>query len=79
MEQQLDQEIDEVVVEQQVEQEADEVGLGVSDSSFNSYKPLEDESDLDYDPSRDRQVVSGVHLSRLHFEPRMYTCYGRIE
>jgi len=43
-----------MVVEQQVEQEADEVDLEVSDSSFNLGEEPEEESNPDYDPSRDR-------------------------
>ena len=39
--------------EQQVDQEVDEVELGVSSSSLDSGKEPEDESDPDYDPSRD--------------------------
>jgi len=53
VEQQLNQEINEAVVVQQVEQEADEVELGVSNSGFDSGEEPEDESDPDYDPSRD--------------------------
>jgi len=54
VEQRLDQEIDEVVVEQLVEQEAAEVESGLSNSSFYSGEESKDESDPDYDPSRDR-------------------------
>ena len=42
-----------MVVEQQVEQEVDEVYSGVSDSRFDLGEEPEDESDLDYDHSRD--------------------------
>jgi len=54
MEQQRDQEIDKMLVEQQVQKEDDEVGSGVSDRSFYSGVEPEDESDLNYDPSRDQ-------------------------
>jgi len=40
-------------MEQQFEQEADEVGSGVSHSSFDSGEELEDEFDPDYDQFRD--------------------------
>jgi len=64
-------------MDQQVEQEADEIESGVSDSSFDSGEEPQDEFDPDYDPSRDRWVVSGLHLSWLHFEPFMYI-YGMV-
>ena len=76
VEKQLEQEIDEVVMEQQVEQKADEVGLGVSDSSFDQVEESKDESDPNYNLSRDHQVVSGLHLSELHFEPCII--YGMV-
>jgi len=43
-----------MVMEQQVEQKAGQVESGVSDSSFDSGEKPEDESNLDYDSSRDR-------------------------
>jgi len=40
---------------------------------FDSGKWSRDESDPDYDPSRDNQINIGVDFSvRLHFEPYMY-------
>ena len=62
-------------MEQQIDQKVDELELGVSDSSFDSGEKPEDESDPDYDLSRDCSVVSGVDLSRLHFHPRIYTVW----
>jgi len=53
-EQQMNHEVNEAVGEQQVDQEAGEVELGASDNSFDSGEELEDESNPDYDPSRDR-------------------------
>jgi len=50
----MDQEVKEDTGEQQVDQEIDEVELRVSDSSFDSGEELYDESDPNYDPSRDR-------------------------
>jgi len=41
-------------VEQQVEQEVGDAELEGSTSSFDSRKELDDESNLDYDPSKDR-------------------------
>ena len=52
-EQQMDQEVDEVVGEQHVDQEVDEVALGVLDSIFDLGEEPENESDPDYDSSRD--------------------------
>ena len=52
-EQQIDWEIDEEVGEQEVHQATNEVEFGASDSSFNLGEEPKDESDLDYDPSRD--------------------------
>jgi len=40
--------------EPQVQQEVDNAESEASTSSFNSGEELNDESDLDYDPSRDR-------------------------
>jgi len=54
VEQQWDQEIDEVIVEQQVEQEVGDAESEASTSDFDSGKEPDDESDSDYDPSRDR-------------------------
>jgi len=50
----MDQEVDDEVGEQQVNEEINEVEFGASDSSFNLNKELEDKSDPDYDPFRDR-------------------------
>ena len=43
----MDQDNDKAVKKQQVNQEVDEVGLRVSDSSFDSGEEPKDESDLD--------------------------------
>jgi len=40
--------------EHQVDHDVEDAELGVSDSSFYSGEELGDESDPDYDPSRDR-------------------------
>lgn len=60
------------VGEQQEDQEVDEVEPGTSNSNFDLSEEPEDESDLNYNPSRDHQDVSGVDLSRSNFEPHMY-------
>jgi len=52
-EQQMDQEVDDDMGEQQVDQEINEVEFSASDSSFDLVEEPEDESYLDYDPSRD--------------------------
>jgi len=54
VEQQWDWEIDEMIVEQYVELEVGDAELEASTSSFDSGEEPDDESDLDYDPSRDR-------------------------
>jgi len=53
VEQQWDQEIDELMVEQQVEQEVGDAKSKASTSSFYSGEEPDDESDPDYNPSRD--------------------------
>jgi len=65
-----------MVVEQEIEQEADDIESGVLDSSFDSDKKPEDETDPNYDPPGDHYVVSGLHLSGLHFEPCMYMVWS---
>lgn len=46
---------------------------GASNCSFDSGKGSRDESDPDYDPSRDHHINIGANFSvRLHFEPHMY-------
>jgi len=58
--------------EQQVDQAKGDVESEASVSSFDLSEEPNDDSDLDYDPSRDRWVVLGVDFSRLYFESCLY-------
>ena len=69
-EQQINQEIDETVGEQAEDQEIDEVKSGASDSSFDLGEEPKDDSNPDYDPSRDHLVISSVDLSRYIISPK---------
>jgi len=54
VEQQWHQEINKMILERQVKQEPDDVESGLSDRSFDSGEDPKDESNPDYDLSRDR-------------------------
>ena len=60
----------------QVQQEVDDAESEASTSSFDLVEEPDNESDPDYNPSRDHLVVSGVDLSRLHFEPRVHIAWS---
>ena len=46
---------------------------GTLDNNFDSGEETRDESDPDYDPSRDHYIDLGADFSiRLHFELQMY-------
>ena len=64
--------MDEAVVEQHHEQEVGDAESEALTSSFDSGEEPNDESDQDYDPSRDRQVVLGVGVSSFLFEPCLF-------
>jgi len=49
--------------EHQLDHDDENADIGASDNNFDSYEEYGDESDLDYDPSRDHQIyITCWHL-----------------